>query len=608
MADDGERNDATLGQMRASLRPVIAIVLGLGLIGLVRCTPTALPPKATPTPETTPTAEAPPPELPPPEAVAPVSRWPRTRAPLSDTPTPAALATDDSHACVRLANGSVRCWGSAALRSLPRSSKTGVLISTPTLLPELADVVQVTTSSSATCFLRLSGVVECVGRNYAPVPEPVPGFEDMVEISIDSSFGLCGVTPQGKVICEQHQRNRMPAQPLPAVVIDGLDDVVALSVGSPHTCVVHESGHVSCWKRSVDYVDARLSESAPQRVEPLEDAVGVTVGLSFACAWRADGGAHCWGANKKGELGNPDVDRATVPVDVVGVPHIAEIAAGNNIACARTADGEVWCWGSGDDLRLKGIGPGPTPPTRVEGLEHVVDLAVGNHGACALSKEGTVYCWGSQWPWAKANVRMKYGVTQIADEVDDDGAPYFDPRAFMRERGVEPASAPGGWIYPMCELFQLEDVLPQWLWCERRQTLDKGGYVLHEGLLQVEAGRVEVVLDVATAIQPPLEYGDWMGLSLDLMPSEHPFSLDLGSDDIQGCGVARKELREARQGWQEELDEAREEARDAPDDPKLEAYIERREKALEYEPDPIIDRMCRRVGRLVYRNGKFVRR
>ncbi len=589
--------------MSTVVRPRAAIIVGL--VGLA-CNKATAPAPPTVSPEPAPAGTSPTDETPD-EPSPPVSRWPRTRAELSDQPIGAELSMADRHACLRLADGSVRCWGSAALRSLPvRSTTSSVRV--PTVVPQLADAVQVATSTSVTCFLRSSGTVECVGRSYAPVPEPVPGFEDIVEIGIDSSFGLCGVTPEGRVICEQYQRDRQQATPLPAQIIDGLERVVALAVDSLSACAVHDDGHVSCWKRSMDYLARQPVESPPQPVPQLDEAVGVAVGLLFACAWRKDGSAHCWGSNRYGELGNPQVDRASVPVPVVGIPSIAEIDAGSHIACARTTDGEVWCWGRGEHLALQGGTTGATPPTRVEGVEHIIDLSVADNGACALAQDGAVYCWGASWPTVKADITMKTGATRITREVEHDGQPSFDARAWMAERGVDPAAAPPGWIYAMCDPFQLEDPLPQWLWCERRQPLAIGGYVLREGLLQVEAGAVEVLLDEATAVEPPSDFDDWLGLSLDLMPSMRPYTIDLESDEISGCRAARQDLREIRRDWDEQLDEARDEARADPDDPDLEADVEYLERALAYDPEPVIARVCSRVGKFVYRNGKFRRR
>ena len=57
------------------------------------------------------------------------------------------LSVSATHACLRLADGSVQCWGLTAFRGMPLSAELG-RIDVPTVVPQFADVVQSVVSRS----------------------------------------------------------------------------------------------------------------------------------------------------------------------------------------------------------------------------------------------------------------------------------------------------------------------------------------------------------------------------------------------------------------------------------------------------------------------------
>jgi alpha-tubulin suppressor-like RCC1 family protein len=120
------------------------------------------------------------------------------------------------------------------------------------------------------------------------------------------------------------------------------------------------------------------------------------------CAWKTSGPPYCWGTNYGGQLGAGNQDPTLVPVQVVGLTNVNQVAVGgdnfsrNGHTCAVDADERVWCWGWNTSGQL-GLGDttNRSEPTLVPGLEGVVDVRLGSEHTCALDNQGAIWCWGS---------------------------------------------------------------------------------------------------------------------------------------------------------------------------------------------------------------------
>jgi alpha-tubulin suppressor-like RCC1 family protein len=121
------------------------------------------------------------------------------------------LAAGESHTCARLADGTVRCWGSGAAGQLGVSASTA----TPTTVPGLRDVAEIATGASHTCARLADGTVQCWGLN---------------------AFGQCG---------DGTTANH--TAPAPALGVAGARQIVA---GLHHTCALFDGGVARCWGRT----------------------------------------------------------------------------------------------------------------------------------------------------------------------------------------------------------------------------------------------------------------------------------------------------------------------------------------------------------------------
>jgi alpha-tubulin suppressor-like RCC1 family protein len=230
------------------------------------------------------------------------------------------------------------------------------------------------------------------------------------------------------------------------VRVEGLDGVVAISAGDQHVCALLDDGSVKCWGENStgqlgfapDDAAANLGDrphtSTPVLVEGVNNAVAVSAGSNHTCALISSGSVMCWGGNTSGQAGlDPETTTVTkvdpkynftslasVPAPpgiVTGVTGATAVSAGYLRTCALTADATVICWGSNEKGGL-GANPATTthmvpagfPGNRAQGqaelsyswtpvpvaeLQGVQVVVGGSESSCALLMDGRVACWGS---------------------------------------------------------------------------------------------------------------------------------------------------------------------------------------------------------------------
>jgi alpha-tubulin suppressor-like RCC1 family protein len=208
----------------------------------------------------------------------------------------------------------VSCWGSNGSGQVGDGTTTDR--PTPTNVPGLASVRQVSAGGDSTCALAAAGLY-CWG---APLREGADS---------DSS-------------------------PRP-VLLAGAGDVAQVSVGRRFACLRRPDGRVACWGANTH---GQLGDGTTVGRPALRDVAGddrfvqVSVGGSFACALQADGRVRCWGRNHWGNLGTGNDEDTAVPALVVDLATVTEVAAGRVHACAGLRGGGVACWGHNDTGQL----------------------------------------------------------------------------------------------------------------------------------------------------------------------------------------------------------------------------------------------------------------
>ncbi len=333
-------------------------------------------------------------------------------------PHPTQLAVGSNHACARMSDDTLRCWGSNDWGQLG----DGTVLANPLVVtPALAGVVEVSAGYGFTCARLRDRTVRCFGnalageigvpsptepeRNHSiPTPTEVPGLTDAVQLGSTHKH-TCAVRADGTVVCwGDDSRGELGDGQRRAIVgpvqVVGLDGVTQLGIG-PFTCARRVDGTAWCWG-----LDRSL------RAAPLPGVAGVAevaMGYLVGCV-RGDAGAvRCWGSNDSGQLGR-DGDEG-VPAPVEGLVAARAVAVGATHACAIVGD-EVQCWGAASinpgfatsclTVTAHAGGGGGAPaqweycatPTAVPGVEAPIAIASSDRRMCALTRAHEVLCWG----------------------------------------------------------------------------------------------------------------------------------------------------------------------------------------------------------------------
>lgn len=208
--------------------------------------------------------------------------------------------------------------------------------------------------------------------------------------------------------------------------------VQQLQTNSSTSCVLFQTGEVSCWGDGRALGSGSLDNSStPVPVVGIDDQntrlTGVkeltTGGGVSPCVLMKSGRVACWGVNAWGQLGSTtstDVTEtgsevSTRPVLVRGLDGsgylegVKQVVVGVNSSCALLKRGRVACWGqnslgqlgSDEATEMTDTGlPFSSTPLLVQdtsgsgALSGVKELSSSGLHTCALLRDGQVACWG----------------------------------------------------------------------------------------------------------------------------------------------------------------------------------------------------------------------
>ena len=300
------------------------------------------------------------------------------------------------HTCLLTTDGTVTCWGGAPWENFgPRTGarllSSGELdvcalfderiecwlastVATPSSYGELSlpianasEVSQISGYMRCGCALRRDGRPFCWGASRRPSNDPhdlafgqcSPPSLSFASISIGYRKG-CGVTSNKSLACwglvgGAHHKE-----------VAGATEV---AIGMGHTCVLLQSGAISCW---IDH--GRPVGGRDQQVDdpPSGTFTQLSAGFNHTCGLRSDRSVACWGAN--------DFGQATAPAG-----KFKRIAAGYTHSCGVTDTNMVRCWGGdpyGGASWLTRVPPefavDPPPPIDLEAINKDTRKSVKN--------------------------------------------------------------------------------------------------------------------------------------------------------------------------------------------------------------------------------------
>jgi len=330
----------------------------------------------------------------------------------------ASIEANESHSCVLLKDGSLKCWGHNLFGQLGRGVASAAQ-STPAAVAGFSGrPVALSVHEGNGCAITAGGGAKCWGRNNLGqigdntsatrlVPTDVSGLTNRVSRIAIGRYHTCAVTAAGGVKCWGYGANGQVGDGVPSmrftpVDVTGLTSGVANVVaGYVHTCALTTAGGVKCWgENSAGSLGNGTTTSSftPVSVTGLSSGVvGLSAHGAHTCALTATGGVKCWGYNQAGQLGDGSTTSRATPVDVSGLTSgVSAIAAGGEHTCALLATGGIKCWGANVEGEL-GNGStsiSQTTPVDVSGLADALQVAAGDFHTCAITATGAAKCWG----------------------------------------------------------------------------------------------------------------------------------------------------------------------------------------------------------------------
>lgn len=204
------------------------------------------------------------------------------------------------HACARLTNGSVKCWGRNHVGELGNGTTVD---SHTAVTANIGSVSQISAGAEFACARRANGTTFCWGRNN-----------------------------EGQLGIGTSDFNVHPTPTQVSTVLDAVD----LGSGWYHTCIRRATQGLRCWGRD-DHGQIGNGTVVPLQVVggcpggcfggvTTPAAVGIFDGTQFmmgqiyTCVRRAAGTLSCWGDNQFGEMGDGTTTDRTTPIAVPSVP------------------------------------------------------------------------------------------------------------------------------------------------------------------------------------------------------------------------------------------------------------------------------------------------
>lgn len=321
------------------------------------------------------------------------------------------LVAGATHACARLYDGTVYCWGSNAFGQL------GVARETTPGRPVCAGgrtlARRVFVGPTQTAIVTQDGQVGHWGL-YAP-----RGDDGVVSWSVRDARGV------GELVGMVFGDRSALAWDARGVVLGwGAPDGVSFTsgfvlkpvrvylglpagqtlehaalwsrAGKSHGCLV-ATGALWCWGANEYGQLGHPVETLGIFVRPLTEEVDrAAVGERHGCALTRDRGVWCWGANHVGQLGDGTTHSRDVPAQVELPGEALALSSGDRHVCALLRAGSVWCWGVNDHGQLGSAQDElfAMRPVRVNDLPKATDVTCGDGFSCARTEAGEAYCWG----------------------------------------------------------------------------------------------------------------------------------------------------------------------------------------------------------------------
>lgn len=202
-----------------------------------------------------------------------------------------AVTAGESHTCALLNSGEIMCWGWNGDGAVGDGTKETRSSPTP-VIGVTAKAVAITAAGFHTCTLLETGEVQCWGDNLhgqlgdgtttdRTTAVTVQGLVGKAMTIVAGGSYSCALMETGDVVCwGRNQFGQLgdgttEDRLTPTVVIGIREQVMGITNGDVHTCVVTVSGHVKCW--GANFMRQLGDETTIDRTNPVDVLIRVAL-------------------------------------------------------------------------------------------------------------------------------------------------------------------------------------------------------------------------------------------------------------------------------------------------------------------------------------------
>jgi hypothetical protein len=331
------------------------------------------------------------------------------------------VAVGRGHACARLGDGTLSCWGKNYFGQLGDGTSTD---RAQTVTPPVRDVVALAAGAQHTCAITRAAALWCWGANnegqvgipnasavstpqmiLANVAEVAAGLAHTCARTVDGAVWCWGANDEGQLGDGSTLRRRtLTRVTLPPGLLPR-----QLGLGFAHTCVRGADGAVWCWGRNdLEQIGdgTRVARLVPTRAR-IGGAEELAVAGDSVLVRQADGVVRAWGSNQQRQFGTQqDTDRRMNRLTLPG-PALRLVPGAFHV-CIQLVDQRVLCAGSNDVVRARDW-------TEVMGFGgSLVSLRSGEHNVCAVRQgDAAVLCWGGADIMAPSGRATRTGTPRV---------------------------------------------------------------------------------------------------------------------------------------------------------------------------------------------------
>ena len=188
------------------------------------------------------------------------------------------------------------------------------------------------------------------------------------------------------------------------VHVSGLTGVIAIACGRSHSLALKSDGTVWAWgynNAGQLGVGSLFNKSIPTKVIGVSGIIAIAAGGYHSLALKSDGTLMVWGDGSWGEMGDGLTTDYSTPISLTGLAGITAIAAGELHSVALKNDSTLLAWGENYEGEV-GIGTVDTAagcncqsiPVQVLGLTGITEIAANGHHTLAKKGDNTLWAWG----------------------------------------------------------------------------------------------------------------------------------------------------------------------------------------------------------------------